>query len=103
MSATETFQRQFSVGRYEVVLSVQRVGGKTVSINTEWRPSMPRRLSPVLLKTYQQKRNHACAALAARVGGAIVMVDDVGSGKPMTVTTIYPGGRIEAVPAGETH
>ena len=87
----ETFRRSFSVGRYRCTWSVQLVAGKAISSQCEWEPAMPRRLSPVLMREYRQKRNRVHATLAEKLGGPAVVIDEWGS------VIVYPDGREEVV------
>lgn len=93
MTATETFRRRFSVGKYQVAVSANLVGGKAVGVQIHGSPDTPRRLSPTRLTIDRQKRNYACTALAAQLGGTIAMVDDLDKGQ-VVLTTLFPAGRI---------
>lgn len=90
-STITTFRRCFSVGRFRCELTAQLLAGKPIATQVEWSPSYPKRLHPVLLKEYRQKRNRAYAALAEQLGGLAVITDCEGA------TPLYPDGRIEAV------
>lgn len=75
MSASAAFTRTWPVGRYTCTLSLPADAAGAVSIDVEWHPAMPERLTAAELEQYRRGRNDAVTAWAAAVGTRVAVVD----------------------------